>query len=51
MSKSFALVVDVKSRWFAKPILLALRIFNIDATMWLVHKLFSLKVRSIEKHC
>jgi len=51
MSKSFALVVDVKTRWFAKPTLFLLCAFRVDAPTWIVHKLFSLKVRSIEKHC
>jgi len=51
MSKSFALVADIKMRWFAKPVLFALCVFRIDAPMWLVGKIFSVKVRSVEKHC
>lgn len=51
MSKSISLVADVKMRWFAKPALLALCIFRIDAPMWIVRNIFSVKVRSVEKHC
>ena len=51
MAKNIALVADIKMRWFAKPVLFVLCIFRIDAPMWLVRNIFSVKVRSVEKHC
>ena len=51
MSKSISLVADIKMRWFAKPILFVLCILRIDAPMCLVRNIFSVKVRSVEKHC
>lgn len=51
MAKNFSLVADVKMRWFAKPILFVLCILRINAPMWIVRNIFSVKVRSVEKHC
>ena len=49
MSKSLSLVADIKMRWFAKPVLMALYIVGVGAPDWIVKRLFSIKVRSNEK--
>ena len=49
MSKSFALIADIKMRWFAKPILFVLLLVKLSPPTWLVKRLFSIKVRSNEK--
>ena len=49
MAKNFALVADIKMRWFTKPILLALLLVKISPPTWIVKHLFSIKVRSNEK--
>lgn len=49
MSKSFALIADIKMRWFAKPILFVMLLVKLSPPTWLVKRLFSIKVRSNEK--
>ena len=49
MAKNFALVADIKMRWFAKPILFVLLLVKLSPPTWLVKRLFSIKVRSNEK--
>lgn len=51
MIKSLSLVADIKMRWFANLVLMALYIVGGGAHGWAVKRLFSIKVRCDERDC